>query len=67
MAYVTPFYMMRCWWLTFMGQPRDEHVYAHAHESKLMYLPLVVLAAGTFFASYYLFRPMVADAARSLS
>jgi NADH-quinone oxidoreductase subunit L len=63
MAYVTPFYMMRCWWLTFMGQPRDEHVYAHAHESKLMYLPLVVLAAGTFFASYYLFRPMVADAA----
>ncbi len=63
MAYVTPFYMMRCWWLTFMGKPRDEHVYAHAHESKLMYLPLVVLAAGTFFASYYLFRPMVADAA----
>jgi NADH-quinone oxidoreductase subunit L len=63
MAYVTPFYMMRCWWLTFMGQPRDEHVYAHAHESKLMYLPLVVLAAGTFFAGYYLFRPMVADAA----
>jgi NADH-quinone oxidoreductase subunit L len=62
-AYVTPFYMMRCWWLTFMGRPRDEHVYAHAHESKLMYLPLVVLAAGTLFASYYLFRPMVAAAA----
>ena len=62
-AYVTPFYMMRCWWLTFMGRPRDEHVHAHAHESKLMYLPLVVLAAGTLFASYYLFRPMVAAAA----
>jgi NADH-quinone oxidoreductase subunit L len=27
-----------------------------------MYIPLVVLAAGTFFASYYLFRPMVSDA-----
>jgi NADH-quinone oxidoreductase subunit L len=63
MAYVTPFYMMRCWWLTFMGQPRDPHVYEHAHESKLMYLPLVVLAAGTIVSSYLLFRPLVAAAA----
>jgi NADH-quinone oxidoreductase subunit L len=61
-AYVTPLYMMRAWWLTFMGRPRDEDVYAHAHESPLMYLPLVVLAVGTFFASYTLFRPMVAAA-----
>ena len=45
-----------------MGKPRDEHVYEHAHESPLMYLPLVVLAAGTFWASYFLFRPMVANA-----
>ncbi len=63
MAYVTPFYMMRCWWLTFMGKPRDHHVYDHAHESPLMYLPLVVLAIGTFVASYALFRPLVAEAA----
>ena len=28
-----------------------------------MYIPLVVLAIGTFFSSYYLFRPLVADAA----
>ncbi len=62
-AYVTPFYMLRVWWLTFMGKPRDEHVYKHAHESKLMYLPLVVLAAGTFFVSWLLFRRMVAEAA----
>jgi NADH-quinone oxidoreductase subunit L len=62
-AYVTPFYMLRAWWLTFMGKPRDEHVYAHAHESPLMYFPLVVLAFGTFFSSYLLFRPMVAAAA----
>jgi NADH-quinone oxidoreductase subunit L len=61
-AYVTPFYMMRCWWLTFMGRPRDEHVHEHAHESKLMYVPLVVLAVGTVVASYWLFRPMVAEA-----
>ncbi|NLE62024.1 MAG: NADH-quinone oxidoreductase subunit L [Planctomycetes bacterium] len=61
-AYVTPFYMMRCWWMTFMGKPRDRHVYEHAHESPLMYIPLVVLAIGTVFSSYWLFRPMVADA-----
>lgn len=61
-AYVTPFYMMRAWWLTFMGKPRDEHVYHHAHESMLMYVPLVVLALGTFFASWWIFRPMVAEA-----
>jgi NADH-quinone oxidoreductase subunit L len=63
MAYVTPFYMMRCWWLTFMGRPRDPHVYEHAHESPLMYVPLIVLAVGTVVSGYVLFRPMVADAA----
>ncbi|MCH7884253.1 MAG: NADH-quinone oxidoreductase subunit L [Planctomycetes bacterium] len=62
-AYVTPFYMMRCWWMTFMGKPRDENVYRHAHESKLMYVPLAVLAVGTLLASYFLFRPLIADAA----
>lgn len=61
-AYITPFYMMRAWWMTFMGKPRDHHVHEHAHESPLMYIPLVVLAVGTVFASYLLFRPMVAAA-----
>jgi len=61
-AYVTPFYMMRCWWLTFMGKPRDQHVHDHAHESPLMYIPLVVLAIGTIVASYKGFRYLFADA-----
>ncbi len=44
-AGVTAFYMFRLWFLTFAGQPRDKHVYEHAHESPLsMYGPLVVLA-----------------------
>ena len=64
-AYITPFYMMRAWWMTFMGKPRDHHVYDHAHESPLMYIPLVVLAVGTLVSSYFLFRPMIADAARA--
>ncbi len=62
-AYVTPFYMFRVWWLTFMGKPRDEHVHEHARESRLMYVPLVVLAAGTLVVSWFLFRRMVAGAA----
>ena len=62
-AYVTPFYMMRAWWMTFMGKPRDEHVHQHAHEIPLMYVPLIVLAVGTFVSSYFIFRPMFADAA----
>jgi len=61
-AYVTPFYMMRCWWMTFMGKPRDEHVHHHAHEIPLMYVPLAVLAIGTVVSSYFLFRPLMADA-----
>ncbi len=62
-AYVTPFYMMRCWWMTFMGKPRDEDVHHHAHESPLMWAPLIVLAIGTVAASYMMFRPQLGEAA----
>jgi NADH-quinone oxidoreductase subunit L len=55
--------MMRAWWMTFMGKPRDKDVHHHAHEIPLMYIPLVVLAVGTVVASYFLFRPLIADAA----
>ena len=61
-AYVIPFYMMRAWWMTFMGKPRDEQVHHHAHESPLMYIPLAVLAVGTVVSSYFLFRPLISDA-----
>ncbi|MCB9852037.1 MAG: NADH-quinone oxidoreductase subunit L [Phycisphaerales bacterium] len=61
-AYVTPFYMMRCYWLTFRGTPRDHHVHDHAHEIPWMWVPLVILAVGTLVCSYMLFRPMIADA-----
>lgn len=44
-AAITAFYMFRMWYLTFVGRPRDEYAYEHAHESPpVMYLPLVVLA-----------------------
>jgi len=44
-AGMTGFYMFRLWFLAFTGQPRDPHVYEHAHESPwVMTLPLIVLA-----------------------
>ncbi|MBI3468516.1 MAG: NADH-quinone oxidoreductase subunit L [Planctomycetes bacterium] len=44
-AAITAFYMFRLWYMTFAGQPRDHHIYEHAHESpKVMYVPLVILA-----------------------
>jgi NADH-quinone oxidoreductase subunit L len=44
-AGLTAFYMSRMWLMTFTGQPRDEHVYEHAHESPwTMTAPLIVLA-----------------------
>lgn len=48
-ASVTAFYMFRLWYMTFIGKPRDHHVYDHAHESpKVMWAPLVVLAVFAF-------------------
>jgi NADH-quinone oxidoreductase subunit L len=55
-AAMTAFYMFRLWYLTFAGQPRDEHVYHHAHESPwTMVGPLVVLAVLAVFAGGNLF------------
>jgi NADH-quinone oxidoreductase subunit L len=67
-AYVTPFYMMRCWCLTFLGRPRDPHVHEHAHEKPIMYVPLVVLAVFTVLCATFdwsSFRHLVADAAHA--
>ncbi len=44
-AAITAFYMFRLWYLTFAGQPRDQHRYDHAHESPpVMYRPLILLS-----------------------
>ena len=44
-AGMTAYYMLRLWFLAFTGTPRDEHTFAHAHESpRIMTFPLVVLA-----------------------
>lgn len=44
-AGITAFYMFRLWFMTFAGEPKDEHVYEHAHESpRAMTGPLIVLS-----------------------
>jgi NADH-quinone oxidoreductase subunit L len=44
-AGITTFYMFRMWFMTFTGEPRDEHVHEHAHESPAtMTVPLIILA-----------------------
>ncbi len=44
-VFLTAYYMARLWLMTFAGNPRDKHIYEHAHESPaVMTLPLVILA-----------------------
>ncbi len=44
-AFLTAFYMGRATFMTFFGKPRDEELFAHAHESPwVMTGPLAVLA-----------------------
>lgn len=44
-AGITAFYMFRLWFMTFAGQPQDEHVYEHARENPaIMTVPLLVLS-----------------------
>jgi len=47
-AVLTAFYVTRTLWMTFYGEPRDHHLYDHAHVSpRVMTLPLIALAAGS--------------------
>jgi NADH-quinone oxidoreductase subunit L len=47
-AVLTAFYVTRAIWMTFYGEPRDHHLYDHAHESpRVMTLPLIALAVGS--------------------
>ena len=51
-AYLTAFYMARCWMLTFAGKPRNHHLHDHAHETVILWVPLVILALLSVFGGY---------------
>jgi len=56
-AFVTPFYMMRAFVLTFLGKPRDKVIYDHAHETPwTMWAPQMVLAAFAVFIGWSFFQ-----------
>src|SRR5439155_17928275 len=61
-AYVTAFYMTRCWMLTFWGKPRNQHLYDHAHETPLLWGPLVVLAVLSIIGGKFLGAKELIDA-----
>lgn len=52
-AFMTAFYMFRLYYLTFSGEPRNQHRFDHAHESpKSMTYPLMALAFLSIFAGW---------------
>ncbi|MFI5346787.1 MAG: NADH-quinone oxidoreductase subunit L [Elusimicrobiota bacterium] len=56
-ALMTAFYMSRLFFLTFWGDDRDHHKFAHAHESPALITgPLIVLAVFSAFSGYGLAR-----------
>ena len=53
-AFLTAYYMGREVFVVFLGKPRDQHAYDHAHESPwVMTLPLIFLAALSIIAGWY--------------
>jgi NADH-quinone oxidoreductase subunit L len=62
-AGITTFYMFRMWFLTFTGEPRDQHVYDHAHEAPwTLIVPLIVLGCLSWFVAW---GPNPLDASQS--
>jgi NADH-quinone oxidoreductase subunit L len=52
-AGMTACYMFRLWYMTFAGNPRDGHIYYHAHESpNVMTVPLMILAVMAVVAAW---------------
>ena len=72
-AYLTVFYMARSFALTFMGSPRDQHLYDHAHEAPwTMVLPQVCLAGmavltAPFIMSFWLDLIVTTEPSSSVS
>ncbi|MDG2388308.1 MAG: NADH-quinone oxidoreductase subunit L [Planctomycetaceae bacterium] len=51
-AGLTAFYMFRLWFYTFLGKPRDQHVYDHCKESPLVMTgPLIALSVLAAFCA----------------
>ena len=59
-AYITPFYMMRTFALTFLGKPRNQEIYDHLHEApKTMWVPQLILVFTSMVIGYVLVKDMI--------
>jgi NADH-quinone oxidoreductase subunit L len=60
-AYLTAFYMARSFALTFLGKPRDQHLYDNAHEAPAtMVVPQLILAAiAVISIPIFIWKPLL--------
>ena len=60
-AYLTAFYMARSFALTFLGKPRDQHLYDNAHEAPMtMVFPQMVLTVlAVISLPFFIWMPLI--------
>jgi NADH-quinone oxidoreductase subunit L len=54
-AFMTAFYMFRMWFMTFMGEPRENAQHCHGESPKSMTMPLVILAIFALISGLFMF------------
>jgi len=54
-AFMTAFYMFRMWFMTFMGEPRENAQHCHGESPKSMTMPLVILAVFALISGLFMF------------
>ncbi|MBR6911757.1 MAG: NADH-quinone oxidoreductase subunit L [Candidatus Methanomethylophilaceae archaeon] len=54
-AFMTAFYMFRMWFLTFMGEPRENAQHCHGESPKTMTTPLIILAGFALVSGLFMF------------
>lgn len=51
-AFMTAFYMFRMWFMTFMGEPRENAQHCHGESPKTMTTPLIILSVFAVFSGF---------------
>jgi len=54
-AFMTAFYMFRMWFMTFMGEPRENAQHCHGESPKTMTMPLIILAICATISGLFMF------------
>ena len=54
-AFMTAFYMFRMWFMTFMGEPRENAQHCHGESPKTMTVPLIILSIFALISGLFMF------------